>query len=661
MSEQHFNALPSGYQLQEYTVKSVLGHGGFGITYLAADNNLGKDVAIKEYLPTEFAVRRDDSRVQPRSTADNDDYEWGLDRFMKEAQTLGLFRHHNIVPVYRAFKENGTAYMVMEYQKGQSLAELFRKHRSDFNEEDLLGLIIPLLDGLAVVHKAGYLHRDLKPGNIFIREDGSPVLLDFGAARNAVGRKSKNLTSIVTPGYAPLEQYFADGNQGPWTDIYAMASILYQAVAGRIPPEAPARVKRDPITPAVEAGRGRFSETFLAGIDTALRVEEEQRPQTVEQWRALLLGQEVPAAPPPTMGHAAVRENASVRSSATMLAGHATLAGGSAAQSGGSASMRFPTIGREDAMAHTKRRGMGAGKIAALVVGGVVLLAASGVGAYIALNPDHGLFGTTTADKERRGTDATKVSADADAQKRAEEEARRKQAEEESRRQADQAKRQQEEAARKKAEEEAARKKAEEEAARKKAEDEAKRRAEEARRRNDTDAQRRAEEEQRRLEEERRRAEEQRRQQDEARRVEEERSRRQEEEARRRDEEAKRHAEEQKRREQEEARRRDEEARARGVSCDYSVVKTGYANETDCFYVRRALEYTLTSARDGAAPSTWTNQRTGTTGSIRIIATQQSGDGSMCRRFQQTVTANGRTQSATGTACYRNNTWQIVS
>jgi serine/threonine protein kinase len=121
MSEQHFNALPAGYQLQEYTLKSVLGHGGFGITYLAADNNLGKDVAIKEYLPTEFAVRRDDSQVQPRSTADNNDYEWGLDRFMKEAQTLGLFRHPNIVPVYRAFKANGTAYMVMEYQNGQSL------------------------------------------------------------------------------------------------------------------------------------------------------------------------------------------------------------------------------------------------------------------------------------------------------------------------------------------------------------------------------------------------------------------------------------------------------------------------------------------------------------------------------------------------------------
>jgi hypothetical protein len=652
MSEQHFNALPAGYQLQEYTLKSVLGHGGFGITYLAADNNLGKDVAIKEYLPTEFAVRRDDSQVQPRSTADNNDYEWGLDRFMKEAQTLGLFRHPNIVPVYRAFKANGTAYMVMEYQKGQSLAELFRKHRSDFTEEDLLGLTLPLLDGLAVVHKAGYLHRDLKPGNIFIREDGSPVLLDFGAARNAVGRKSKNLTSIVTPGYAPLEQYFADGNQGPWTDIYAMASILYQAVAGRIPPEAPARVKRDPITPAVEAGRGRFGEAFLAGIDVGLRVEEEQRPQTVEQWRAMLLGEDVPAAPPPTMG----RDAASVRAGATMIAGNAprmTQAGG--ATVGGSASMRFPTVGREDALAHTQRRGMGGGKIAAIAVGVLVLLGAAGAGAYIALNPDHGLFGTGTAGTERRGTDTTRISADAEAQRRAADEARRREEEE-----------------RRKAEEEIKKRQQEAEEARRRGDEEARRKAEEERRKAE-EAARRQEEARRRAEEERRKAEdERRRREDEARRAQsdEERRRaeearqeqaRREEEARRREDEARRRADEERQREQEEARRREQEeaSRPRGISCELSVIKGVYASETDCFYVIRLFKLTLETARDGAQASTWTNQRSGATGSIRILATMPGQDGTMCRRFQQTLTVAGRTHSGVGVACFRNNAWQL--
>ena len=659
MSEQHFNALPAGYQLQEYTVKSVLGHGGFGITYLAGDNNLGKDVAIKEYLPAEFAVRHSDSRVQPRSTADNDDYEWGLDRFMKEAQTLGLFRHTNIVPVYRAFKGNGTAYMVMEYQRGQPLSDLFRKHRDEFTEEDLLNLILPMLDGLGVVHKAGYLHRDLKPGNIFIREDGSPVLLDFGAARNAVGRKSKNLTSIVTPGYAPLEQYFADGNQGPWTDIYAMASILYQAVAGRIPPEAPARVKRDPITPAVEAGRGRFSETFLAAIDTALAVEEEHRPQNVEQWRAMLLGQEVPEAAP-------AREAASVRASNTILAGHAQAPGKAPASMAGSASMRFPTIGREDAMAHT-RRGGGAGRIAALVIGGVVLLAASGVGAYIALNPDHGLFGTAS---NNRGSNTSQTSSDAD-KRRAEEEARRR-TDEEAKRRAEEDKRRAEEDQRRADEE---KRRADEE--KRKAEAEAKRKADEAKRRAEEDAKRREEEAKRpSTDEERRRAEEERRK-EEAKRAEEEKrkeeARRAEEDARRRDEEArrredeKRRAEEQKRREQEEARRREEEEKEKEkrkaatlVSCDYSVLKSVFADETDCYYLQHTMKFTLDQARVGGPANTWRNSRSGAFGTIRIIATVPSSDGSPCRRFQETATINGRTHTGTGTACFRNSAWQVV-
>ncbi len=373
MSDEHFNALPPGYQLQEYTVRSVLGHGGFGITYLAYDTNLSKDVAIKEYLPAEFAVRQSGATVKPRSSSDAEDYQWGLDRFVKEAQTLAVFRHPSVVPVYRFFQANGTAYMVMEYQRGQSLAELFRAHRAEFTEDDLMSLAMPLLDGLAVVHKAGYLHRDIKPGNIFIREDGSPVLLDFGAARAAVGRKSKNLTSIVTPGYAPLEQYFADGNQGAWTDIYALGGIFYQAVTGRIPPEAPARVKRDPIQPAIEAGRGRFSEPFLRAIDTALAVEEERRPQSADEWRAMLRGQQ----PSRT-------ESVSTKASATILAG-ASLYGrdarrpepsvrvptGAQPAADGAASARFPTMSRDGAMVRPRRRSavVLAAWIAAILIG----------------------------------------------------------------------------------------------------------------------------------------------------------------------------------------------------------------------------------------------------------------------------------------------------
>jgi len=306
MTEDHANALPNGFRLYEYQIQAVLGSGGFGITYLAWDTNLEKEVAIKEYLPVEFAVRQNETTVRPRSKADEDDYYWGLERFLKEAQTLAVFRHPSIVPVFRFFEAHGTAYMVMEYEKGESFAGTMREKRGKFTEEELRALLMPLLDGLAEVHAAGYLHRDIKPGNIFIRSNGTPVLLDFGAARHAVGRKSQNLTSIVTPGYAPLEQYFADGNQGPWTDIYALASILYQAVTGTLPPEAPARVRNDPLVPASKAVKRGFSKEFLAAIDAGLAVAEEDRPQSIAEWRAMFTGAAVPrtvpgkaAVPPP--------------------------------------------------------------------------------------------------------------------------------------------------------------------------------------------------------------------------------------------------------------------------------------------------------------------------------------------------------------------------
>ncbi len=291
MTEEHTQALPKGFQLFEYRVESVLGHGGFGITYLAYDKNLNKEVAIKEYLPVEFAVRDGATSVRPRSTQDKEDYDWGLERFLKEAQTLAMFRHPSIVPVFRFFEAHGTAYMVMEYQKGDSLAALMKKHAGKFDEDDIRAIVLPILEGLAEVHKAGFLHRDVKPGNVYVREDGTPVLLDFGAARDAVGRKSKNLTSIVTPGYAPMEQYYTDGNQGPWTDIYSLGAILYQIVVGKMPPEAPARIKKDAMIPAIKAGKGKVSDEILIAIDHALAVDEEDRPQNVAEWRKMLTGE----------------------------------------------------------------------------------------------------------------------------------------------------------------------------------------------------------------------------------------------------------------------------------------------------------------------------------------------------------------------------------
>jgi hypothetical protein len=652
MSEQHFNALPAGHVLQEYTVRSVLGHGGFGITYLAFDNNLGKEVAIKEYLPAEFAVRQGAETVRPRSTADNDDYQWGLDRFVGEAQTLARFKHPSIVPVYRFFKANGTAYMVMEYQSGESLATLMRKFRGEFTEEDLLNLTLPVLDGLSEVHRTGFLHRDLKPGNIFIRADGTPVLLDFGAARSAVGRKSKNLTSIVTPGYAPLEQYFADGNQGPWTDIYALGAILYQAVSGRIPPEAPARVKKDPIQPAAQIGKGKFSARFLAAIDRALMVEEEARPQSVEAWRAMMVGQPADAAEAP-----------STKIEATMLAGGTGGGAGAAARkaapgSSGVATSMPPAVGAAASAAAAgeggRRRGL---PVAVLASAGVLLLGLTGAGAMYVFKPDlGGLFGgRSTASTTEPGRDPRTGPETADpARRQQEEEARRA---EEARRQ-EEARRREEEARR---QEEARRR--EEEAKR---QEEARRREEEARRQEEA---RRREEEARRQEETRRqeearRAEEERRRQEEARRQEEE--RRAAEEKRKQEEAAK--AEEERKR-AEEARRREEEKKREeanrptgGVTCPYSVpaLNGAYASATDCFYVQQVFRNALTTGNANST-SRWRNSNTGNSGTLTVHETRETG-GVMCRAFTQTVTtAQGVTRTGRGTACFRNGQWQIVA
>lgn len=281
------HALPAGYSLQEYRIESTLGVGGFGLTYLATDSNLNLRVALKEYLPGDIARRDPDQSVRPKGDGDADTFKWGLDRFLDESRTLASFRHPNIVRVMRFFQANETAYMVMEFVAGQALSDWVRSHRP-LNDAAVRGVLVPLLEGLGVVHSAGFLHRDIKPGNIFMREDGSPVLLDFGSARHTGGSE---LTAIVTPGYAPLEQYFTAGKQGPWSDLYALGGVLYWLVTGNKPVEAAARVRNDPMTPAAQAGDAtRFSSALLTAIDWMLLPPEDHRPQSVAEVLAALKG-----------------------------------------------------------------------------------------------------------------------------------------------------------------------------------------------------------------------------------------------------------------------------------------------------------------------------------------------------------------------------------
>jgi serine/threonine protein kinase/HAMP domain-containing protein len=282
-------SLPVGYRLFEYRIDGILGQGGFGIAYAATDVNLAAKVVIKEYLPEDFAYRAADLTVSARDDMDQEFYQSGLDSFLVEARTLATFRHPNIVRVARFFEANKTAYMVLEYERGQSLKSWRKKRGDNISEQTIVSLLAPLLDGLAVVHRSGYLHRDIKPDNIYVRdEDGSLVLLDFGAARQTAVEKAE-IGTVVTPGYGPIEQYAGGGRQGPWTDIYSLGATLFWLITGRKPLDAPSRLTTpDPLPSAEAMGKGRFSPEFLKAIDWALKMHPSERPQDVEQFRSAL-------------------------------------------------------------------------------------------------------------------------------------------------------------------------------------------------------------------------------------------------------------------------------------------------------------------------------------------------------------------------------------
>ena len=309
-------ALAPGFRLHEYRIEGVLGQGGFGITYLATDVHLNTLVAIKEYLPEEIAFRTGDRSVSPNASQHRDRYREGLESFLVEARTLATFRHPAIVRVARFFEAHRTAYMVLEYEEGEALRSWWPAHR-EIGEAGLLELLLPLLDGLAAVHAAGFLHRDIKPDNIQVRAaDGRLVLLDFGSAGQTVAVAGQGAV-VVTPGYAPLEQY-GFGRQGAWTDLYALGATLYWAATGKKPPDAELRAANPrsfvpaveaahaahaalaahaaPAAPAVPAASAEsasgsaaaFGPAFLQAIDWALTVDVAQRPQSVTELRRAL-------------------------------------------------------------------------------------------------------------------------------------------------------------------------------------------------------------------------------------------------------------------------------------------------------------------------------------------------------------------------------------
>jgi serine/threonine protein kinase len=283
-----FVALKPGSVVGRYEILAVLGQGGFGITYRARDSQLGREVALKEFLPTSLAVRQDGTTVMPRSTDVASDFVWGRDRFVAEGRTLAtLHEAPAIVRVFDFLETNGTAYIVMELVRGETLEK--RLERGPLGPAELDAILWPLLDGLEQVHASGFLHRDIKPGNILLSPQGKPILIDFGASRAAIAGRSTAMTAIFTLGYAAPEQ-MSSAKQGPWTDIYGLAATFYRALSGVTPPSAFDRMLDDEYKPLATLAPRNLSPSLLQAIDAGLAVRASERPQSIAEWRSLLTG-----------------------------------------------------------------------------------------------------------------------------------------------------------------------------------------------------------------------------------------------------------------------------------------------------------------------------------------------------------------------------------
>ncbi|WP_417691164.1 serine/threonine protein kinase [Roseibium sp.] len=280
--------------MHQYRLDEVIGQGGFGITYLAYDTELQRNVAIKECFPRDF-VSREGSTIVPTSAKCEVDFNWAVDKFIAEATTLAKFRHPGIVQVLQILKgENNSAYMVLEYVEGQSLDAWLKSLNTPPSQRQLESVIELLLDALGAVHLAGFAHRDIAPDNIYIRKNGEAVLLDFGAAKMTAANLSKTMNLVVKDGYSAPEQYYSEGRQGPWTDIYAFSATMYRCLTGKKPIDAMARLdalnnnEPDPLTPLEELGLSGYTPGFLAAVQSGLSPQAKGRPQDINAWRVLL-------------------------------------------------------------------------------------------------------------------------------------------------------------------------------------------------------------------------------------------------------------------------------------------------------------------------------------------------------------------------------------
>ncbi len=315
--DQSVNVLPIGTYLGEFEILDLIGEGGFGIVYLAYDHSLERQVALKEYMPSGLATRTHQMNVTVRSQHNLETFTAGLKSFINEARMLAQFDSPALVKVHLFWEGNGTAYMVMPFYEGVTLKQALKDHLIKPTEGWIRLLLADLFDAIDIIHRMQCLHRDIAPDNILLLKDGRPLLLDFGAARRVIGDLTQCLTAILKPGFAPIEQYadIARLRQGAWTDIYALAAVVYYLITGKAPPPAVARLVHDELVPAREAGKGRYSDNFLAVLDKALAVRPEHRYQSIgELRRALNITETIPR----TLPHSGANWSTTVAHTAPM-------------------------------------------------------------------------------------------------------------------------------------------------------------------------------------------------------------------------------------------------------------------------------------------------------------------------------------------------------
>jgi serine/threonine protein kinase len=280
MTSKYNQALPDGHQLLDYSIKKVLKIGGFSYVYIAedADKNM---VAIKEYLPSNLAVRNDGVNLSIANTEAGPSFRHGLKCFFEEGRALSKIDHKNIVRVLNFFRANETVYMVMKYEQGKSLQESILKQNIPVSEGFVRRVFSELLNGLREVHTHKLLHLDIKPSNIYIRQDGSPVLLDFGSARQTLTDIKPHLAISYTPGFASPEQYTDRSLLGPWSDIYSIGATMYACLSRAAPMAANMRMEKDLLVPAAQIGKDIYSSKLLNIIDQCMALNHLERPQSV--------------------------------------------------------------------------------------------------------------------------------------------------------------------------------------------------------------------------------------------------------------------------------------------------------------------------------------------------------------------------------------------